>query len=1027
MARFGSYSSGGSEGSRFGSYSGGRDLRFNDSEDDDLKKVIKEVANSEARIKAAGKGDSIKESQTPGFLAKAMDVLMRSSYGANNALREIIDPSRGVTPGKFDPIQALVRGYKNEEKTTGRDIFKDLGVSTEPLFSVKPFKMFGSDIKFSPSKAGIAGFATDILNPLDALNWLTFKVGPIAKTVGKSGIDLFPKAFGDLRSAEIVAELGEKAKGVSGKNVAELYGNILRAGGKDGVDNLSRFMRKGMDETNTNLKTKLPGIDKRSSIKAGIHVPIINKAVGEVSIPGTDSVVKTMTAVGDRFARTGPGEALGKMFGGKKFTPRTVSSNVARRLITGNVEYGTKEWDDAFKQVTDLVEGKAEYTTHREDLHKTFETARQLEDDFSKRVQTIFRGSTIPERKLILDTVARGADTELLPEKLRPMAQQFKSWTHSIVKEYQDMGIPIRELENYVPYITNGRLSKAESMAVKQEFGRENVTRTKFDGSRETLATGFDPYIMDRTLGSTPKEINRFLGREWLTEDAAVAMGLRGTKFIRAKEMIKFMDGVVAKYAVNPEDVRKLMLENYGVYSIKRSAENGVKFVPAELEAGASRYKDDLPVIALPAEFASVFNDYADLYLSPTASNSVAALFDKATQAFRTVAYMWNPGHIPRDFFSNISNSWLAGLRDPSVYIRSAKLLKPLSKGGVEGNEGASMFVKSTGKTKTGKELYENAKTLGIVDTGQALGETPRSIEAKLGGRSWKDPKKYSDAYTGTMIDWTRRTDNFTRFSLFIDGLEKGMTFEASAVRAKKFLFDYFDLTPFERKYMRRVMPFYTWMRKNIPLQFEELLKNPGKLETFGKYHQNLAGGDTDNSDMPDYVKEGLGIKLPGGQVMMPNLPYADMARIPTNINQLREFVSNVNPVIRALPEVTMNEEFFSGLPLEQYRGERRGVPGLDAILRRLGGPDLPDIVPKRTAGYVANQLPFLRNIDTMVDPENPKSVARLMSFLGMPSSYPVEHARKSAIYEDRDRLRDLIRFLKDEGEKVPTTRELGK
>lgn len=996
-----------------------------DNEEDDFNKVIREVSNAQKRIQAAGRGDSIEESPTPGFLAKAMDLLMRSSYGANNALREIIDPSRGKTPGQFDPIKALVRGYKNEEKTTGKQIFQDMGMSTDPLFSVKPFKFLGSDIKFSPSKAGIAGFATDVLNPLDALNWLTFKVGPIAKTVGKSGIDLFPKAFGDIKSAEIVAELGEKAKGVSGRNVAELYGNVLKAGGKDSVDKLSGFMREGMAETGSNLMKKLPGVDKRSSIKAGFHAPIINKKVGEVAIPGTDSIVKTLTTVGDRFARTGPGEALGKMFGGKNFVPRTVSSNVARRLITGDIVYGTKEWEDAVKEIGNLVEGGVEYTAHRGELHKAYETSRQLEDKFSERVQHLFRGSNEQERRDIMHHIAIGTDIETLPEKIRPMAQQFKNWTHSIVKEYQDLGIPIRELENYVPYVTKGRLSKEESRALKQEFGRENVTRTQFDDIRGKVAGGLDPYTLNRTLGATPREINAFLGREWLTEDAGIAMALRGSKFIRAKEMIKFMDGVIAKYAVDPEQIGKLMLDNYGVFKVRRSADTGIKFVPATLEVGAKGYRDDVGVIALPAEFAAVFNDYADLYMKPSASNAVGAMFDKATQAFRTVAYMWNPGHIPRDFFSNISNSWLAGLRDPSVYLRSSKMLKLMGKGGIDGNPRSSMFVKAIGKSKTGEELYDDARMLGIVDTGQALGETPRSIEAKLGGKSWKDPKKYSDAYTGTMIDWTRRTDNFTRFALFIDGLEKGMTFAQSATRTKKYLFDYFDLTPFERKYMRRVVPFYTWMRKNIPLQFEELLKQPGKLETFGKYHQNMAGGDTDNSDMPDYVKEGLGIKLPGGQVMMPNLPYADFARVPTNINQLRELVSNVNPVIRALPEMTMNQEFFSGLPLEQYSGERRGIPGLDSILRRLGGPDLPDIVPKRTAGYVANQLPFLRNIDTMVDPENPKSVARLMSFLGMPSSYPVEHAQRSAVYEDRDRLRDLIRFLMAEGEKVPTTKEL--
>jgi len=123
--------------------------------------------------------------------------------------------------------------------------------------------------------------------------------------------------------------------------------------------------------------------------------------------------------VGDRFARTGAGEALGKMFGGKNFVPRTVSSNVARRLITGDIAYGTKEWDDALDQIGELVEGGVEFTQHRGELHKAYETSRQLEDAFSARVQHLFKGSSKQDRKDIMNHIAMGADIELLPRKVK--------------------------------------------------------------------------------------------------------------------------------------------------------------------------------------------------------------------------------------------------------------------------------------------------------------------------------------------------------------------------------------------------------------------------------------------------------------------------------------------------------------------------------------------------------------------------------------------------------------------------------
>jgi hypothetical protein len=250
------------------------------------------------------------------------------------------------------------------------------------------------------------------------------------------------------------------------------------------------------------------------------------------------------------------------------------------------------------------------------------------------------------------------------------------------------------------------------------------------------------------------------------------------------------------------------------------------------------------------------------------------------------------------------------------------------------------------------------------------------------------------------------------------------MNFEEAAYHTKKYLFDYFDLTPFERQWMRRIIPFYTWMRKNLPLQFEEVIKQPGKYAAIGKY-QSAMSEETDKEKIPDYVEEGMGIKLPEGPYVMPNLPYADLQRIPHSIETFRELISNINPIIRYPVEVATNQEFFSGMPLEWYAGERTHLPVVEGAIERLLGVDIPDIIPKRTVGHLLNQVPMLRNLDTMADPENPRSFARLMSFLGLPPSYPEESVEKAATYEERDRLRAVIRMLLDQGIIVPSVRDI--
>lgn len=56
-------------------------------------------------------------------------------------------------------------------------------------------------------------------------------------------------------------------------------------------------------------------------------------------------------------------------------------------------------------------------------------------------------------------------------------------------------------------------------------------------------------------------------------------------------------------------------------------------------------------------------------------------------------------------------------------------------------------------------------------------------------------------------------------------GLDQGWGPASSLVRASQF--DYGDLSPFERDTVRLLVPFYTWMRNNVPLQARVLISEP--------------------------------------------------------------------------------------------------------------------------------------------------------------------------------------------------------
>lgn len=69
------------------------------------------------------------------------------------------------------------------------------------------------------------------------------------------------------------------------------------------------------------------------------------------------------------------------------------------------------------------------------------------------------------------------------------------------------------------------------------------------------------------------------------------------------------------------------------------------------------------------------------------------------------------------------------------------------------------------------------------------------------------------------------------RLVLWLTNMQRTGNVQQSSQRVRQFLFDYQELTPFERGVLRRIIPFYTFAKKNLALHASLALKEPGKLE----------------------------------------------------------------------------------------------------------------------------------------------------------------------------------------------------
>lgn len=348
------------------------------------------------------------------------------------------------------------------------------------------------------------------------------------------------------------------------------------------------------------------------------------------------------------------------------------------------------------------------------------------------------------------------------------------------------------------------------------------------------------------------------------------------------------------------------------------------------------------------------------------------------------------PSYHSRNILGNIWNNYLGGVHSPGPYIQATKIQTKLAQKGV-------LSAKE-------KAIVEAAEKLGVLNRGWYAKEvtlnTPENafdVFQKLGAV----PEKAMKAL-GQPIE------NNARLAHFIDKVNKKMSYAEAASSVKKYLFDYGDLTSFEKNVLRRVMPFYTWTRKNLPLQLEALLTKTGKVTPVEKLRRamNEEYGNPPEELIPSWMKERMPMVVgrKGDRVSYVPLegliPYADLGKLGRPQEIPEELAS---PLIKTPIELSQNRSWFFESPIEDYKGER------EEFLR----VDLPAKV-----AYVGKQIRLLNELHRIVGyknqskdaPAQASSKEKLLRSLTGIKAYPYD-IRKSArakIWEIQKNVKDL-------------------
>lgn len=239
------------------------------------------------------------------------------------------------------------------------------------------------------------------------------------------------------------------------------------------------------------------------------------------------------------------------------------------------------------------------------------------------------------------------------------------------------------------------------------------------------------------------------------------------------------------------------------------------------------------------------------------------------------------------------------------------------------------IFTDVTGFDWTLGELRTTMRRNGIAFTGRSIGpgdlqagksglesalfEVEKSVKEKAVDLV-KKPFEVGSAI-GTAVEEQARVLNF------ITNLRKTGDVGMAVQRTKQFLFDYQNLTKFEKTFMRRVIPFYTFTRKNIELQARTLLSTPGRISSEITGLSNLgdifAGGqlsEEDKAKLPDWINSGISIlaKKNGNAINVIGSLGTPIEQ-PFSALQPNQFFGAFSPILRLPFEQLTGYNIFSG------------------------------------------------------------------------------------------------------------------
>lgn len=326
-----------------------------------------------------------------------------------------------------------------------------------------------------------------------------------------------------------------------------------------------------------------------------------------------------------------------------------------------------------------------------------------------------------------------------------------------------------------------------------------------------------------------------------------------------------------------------------------------------------------------------------------------AGLFAKLSTMTRFSLTTYFPAYHMRNMISDTMNSLLA---DPGVLfhpLANAKVARDAMLG--DKVRFGKINVPGFSEPMESADYLFMMETLGLKSQEHLADFVAAAEKGQLADRSiWKRAGLGRSGEVGQFaLRMSARREDIIRMQTMLQRMRRnGGDAAEAAWHTIKYHFDYADLSQWEKRYMRNAFLFYTWYRKNIPLQFLSMIQKPGFFSALTNSYIELAEGATPfnvnwnninpllpdlsgpvpNSGLvPDYMTRIMAAPVVNwnghATAFSLGLPWADMNLV-TNFAEnpeegIRSVFNMLTPPARLGAELGFGESLLTGQKLEGY------------------------------------------------------------------------------------------------------------